>query len=112
MTKQGIGATCVHLRYYTPDEYTALNRPQQTELAKWRLLHPQLKTTTTKKRKKASIASAVAKGVSDAMQSKEREEADKKDAGTSKAALKALIISAFDEEPKKPAVKRRWLVQR
>ena len=66
---------------------------------------PQLKTTTTKKRKKSSIASAVAKGVSDAIQSKEKEQAEKKDVATSKADLKALIISAFDEEPKKPAKK-------
>ena len=103
MTKQGIGATGVHLRYHTPDEYTALSRPQRTELAKWRLLHPHIKTTTTKKRKKTSIASAVAKGVSDAMQSNEKEAAEKQAMGTSRAALKALIISAFDEEPKKPA---------
>ena len=31
---------------------------------------------------------------------------EKKDSGTSKAALKVLIISAFDEEPAKPAAKK------
>ena len=101
--KQGIGATGVHLHYHTPDEYTALTRPQRTELEKWRLLHLTLPKTAPKKRKQTSIATAVAKGVSNAMEEAKNE---KKDAETSKAAPKALIISAFDEEPGKPTARK------
>ena len=59
--KQGIGKSGVHLRYHTPEEYTALTRIQRSELAKWRLKNPRPPANDGNTSRSSSIAAAVAK---------------------------------------------------
>ena len=113
--KKGIGRSGVHLRYHRPDEYSKLSQPEKKELMEWRASQPVTAGKPgegKKKRRQAAISAAVAKQVKEEL-AKAKGETDvtwrppsDEEHGTSKEAIKAFLVSAFADEPKKPAAKK------
>ena len=104
--KKGTGSTGVALRYHKPDEYNKLTHEQRKELQEWRAS----KGTSKKARSSASISATVAKQVKEAMATigKAHDEwrpPSDEQTGASKEAVKAFIMSAFQDAPDKPEKK-------
>ena len=103
--KKGIGSTGVHLRYHKPGEYNKLTPEQRKELQEWRTNSKG--ATTKKQRREASIAAAVAKQVQDELAKQHTWRPPADEGGTSKAAIKAFIMSAFEEDSTPPPPKTK-----
>ena len=105
--EKGIGLIGVHFRYHRPDEYRKLSHEQRKELQEWR--SKDVEKATKKQRRDAAISAAVAKQVEEEVAclhktSSWRPPSDE-ETGVNKAAVKACIMSAFEEFPKKQAEK-------
>ena len=112
--KKGIGRTGVHLRYHRPDEYSKLSQPEKRELMEWRANQPVTASKPgagKKLRRNAAISAAVAKQVKEVLAKAKKNVAWKapsdEEGTTSKAAIKAFLISTFEDDiTKKPAAKK------
>ena len=101
--KVGIGTTGVHLRYHTPAEYSTLKPPQRKELSEWRTSLPEGQKKQKKQRRDVSISVAVASQVKAELAKRDEETNPAPATTTSKAAVKAFIMSAFEESKATPA---------
>ena len=112
--KKGVGTSGVHFRYHRPEEYNKLSHDQRKELSEWRAA--QVEDHHGNKKKKpdqgALISAAVVKQMEEVVEKMRvdkiswRPPADEEPT-TSKAAVKAFIMSAFEDDAcKKPATKR------
>jgi hypothetical protein len=105
--KKGTGSTGVALRYHKPEEYNKLSHEQRKELQEWRIS----KGTSKKTRNNASISATVAKQVKEAVANIAKESSNEwrppsdEQTGVNKEAVKAFIMSAFQDTPDKPAKK-------
>lgn len=61
-TKDGIGKTGVHLRWYAPSEYYELSDPQKAELYEWRKANPEKVKESRNKKQKAGKGKGKGKG--------------------------------------------------
>ena len=110
--KRGIRQTRVHFRYHRPDEYSKLTPPQRKELQEWRSAQPVTAPhpgSKKKARRDAAISAAVAKQVAVELAKSQTKDVawrppSDEEGGTSKAAIKAFLVSAFNDD-RKPAAK-------
>ena len=107
--KKGTGSTGVALRYHKPEEYNKLSHEQRKELQEWR--SSKGTSTSKKSRQNASISATVAKQVKEAVADIAKAASDEwrppsdEQTGVNKQAVKAFIMSAFQDSPDKPAKK-------